>query len=129
MKSNTNSITMNNGTVKSGEFKYERVSRVLKAYGTEFTIPVRTVEFEGKLEQANKAISATSTASDTITAIREGISLFIGDEETERIFPKGKLMETDVDEVLAFWQALNYELKLAQDELLAKYRPAPTVRR
>lgn len=129
MKANTANITMNNGTVRSGEFKYERVPRVLKAYGTEFTIPVRTVEFEEKLEQANKAISATSTASDTITAIREGISLFIGTEETERIFPKNKLMETDVDEILAFWQALNLELKLAQDELLAKYRPAPTVRR
>lgn len=129
MKANTANITMNNGTVRSGEFKYERTPRVLKAYGTEFTIPVRTVEFEEKLEQANKTISATSTASDTITAIREGISLFIGAEETERIFPKGKLMKTDVDEVLAFWQALNLELKLAQDELLAKYRPAPTVRR
>lgn len=129
MKANTANITMNNGTVRSGEFKYERTPRVLKAYGTEFTIPVRTVEFEEKLEQANKTISATSTASDTITAIREGISLFIGADETERIFPKEKLMETDVDEVLAFWQALNLELKLAQDELLAKYRPAPTVRR
>lgn len=129
MKANTANITMNNGTVRSGEFKYERTSRVLKAYGTEFTIPVRTVEFEEKLEQANKTISATSTASDTITAIREGISLFIGDEETERIFPKNKLMKTDVDEVLAFWQALNLELKLVQDGLLAKYRPAPTVRR
>lgn len=129
MKANTANITMNNGTVRSGEFKYERTPRVLKAYGSEYTIPVRTVEFEGKLEQANKAISATSTASDTITAIREGISLFIGDEETERIFPKADIMKTDVDEVLAFWQALNLELKLAQDELLAKYRPAPTVRR
>lgn len=129
MKANTANITMNNGTVRSGEFKYERASRALKAYGSEYTIPVRTVEFEEKLEQANKTISATPTASDTITAIREGIALFIGDEETERIFPKGKLMETDVDEVLAFWQALNLELKLAQDELLAKYRPAPTVRR
>ncbi len=129
MKANTANITMNNGTVRSGEFKYERTPRVLKAYGTEFTIPVRTVEFEEKLEQANKTISATSTASDTITAIREGIALFIGAEETERIFPKNKLMKTDVDEVLAFWQALNLELKLAQDELLAKYRPVPTVRR
>ena len=129
MKANTANITMNNGTVRSGEFKYERTPRVLKAYGTEFTIPVRTVEFEEKLEQANKTISATSTASDTITAIREGISLFIGADETERIFPKEKLMKTDVDEVLAFWQALNLELKLAQDELLAKYRPAPTIRR
>ena len=126
MKAN---ISMNNGTVKSGEFKYERTPRVLKAYGTEFTIPVRTVEFEEKLEAAGNMLSECKIASETVQALREGISLFIGAEETERIFPKEKLMETDVDEVLAFWQALNLELKLAQDELFEKYRPAPTIRR
>lgn len=126
MKSN---ISMNNGAVKSGEFKYERTPRTLKAYGTEFTIPVRTVEFEENLEQAVKSISAVSKASDTISAVREGVSLFIGEEETERIFPRAEIMSIDVDEILAFWQALNYELKLVQDELLAKYRPAPTIRR
>lgn len=126
MKSN---ISMNNGAVKSGEFKYERTPRTLKAYDKEFSIPVRTVEFEEQLEQAGKSISAASKASDTISAVREGISLFIGEEETERIFPRAEIMSIDVDEILAFWQALNYELKLVQDELLAKYRPAPTIRR
>lgn len=126
MKSN---IKMENGTVRSGEFRYERTPRTLKAYDKEFSIPVRTVEFEEQLEQAGKSISAVSKASDTISAVREGISLFIGEEETERIFPRAEIMSIDVDEILAFWQALNYELKLVQDELLAKYRPAPTIRR
>lgn len=129
MKANTANITMNNGTVRSGEFKYERTPRVLKAYGTEFTIPVRTVEFEEKLEQAGRTLTGCKTASETAQALREGVALFIGEVETERIFPKEKLMEIDVDELLGFWQALNLELKLAQDELLAKYRPAPTVRK
>lgn len=128
MKSN---ISMKNGTVKSGEFTYCRTPRVLKAYGSEYTIPVRTVEFDEKLTQAAKTISETATmsTSETVSAIREGISLFIGAEETERIFPKDKLMETDVDEILSFWQALNYEMKQAQDELLSKYRPTPNIRR
>ena len=128
MKS-TAPITMKNGTVKSGEFRYVRTPRTLKAYDKEFTIPVRTVEFEEKLEQAGKALSECRTATETAQALREGVSLFIGEEETERIFPKEKLMEIDVDELLGFWQALNYELKLAQEEQLAKYRPAPTIRR
>ena len=128
MKENT-PIQMKNGTVKSGEFRYVRTPRMLKAYDKEFAIPVRTVEFDEKLTQAGKTIAETKTTSDTVCAIREGISLFIGAEETERIFPKDKLMQTDVDEILAFWQALNYELKLAQEEQLAKYRPAPTIRR
>ena len=126
MKSN---IQMKNGTVKSGEFTYSRTPRVLKAYDKEYTIPVRTVEFDEKLTQAAKTISETATTSETVSAIREGISLFIGEEEVERIFPKDKLMELDVDEVLSFWQALNYELREAQNDLLSKYRPAPNIRK
>ena len=126
MKSN---IQMKNGTVKSGEFTYSRTPRVLKAYDKEYTIPVRTVEFDEKLTQAANTISETATTSETVSAIREGISLFIGEEEVERIFPKDKLMELDVDEVLSFWQALNYELREAQNELLSKYRPAPNIRK
>lgn len=126
MKSN---IQMKNGTVKSGEFTYCRTPRVLKAYGSEYTIPVRTVEFDEKLTQAAKTISETATTSETVSAIREGISLFIGEDEVERIFPKDKLMALDVDEVLSFWQALNYELREAQNDLLSKYRPAPNIRK
>lgn len=129
MKSNTNSITMKNGTVKSGEFTYSRTPRVLKAYGSEYTIPVRTTEFEEKLAQSRNTISETVTASDSVSAIREGISLFIGADEVERIFPKDKLMEIDIDEILSFWYALNYEFNAAQNEMLAKYRPSATVRR
>ena len=126
MKSN---IQMKNGTVKSGEFTYSRTPRVLKAYDKEYTIPVRTVEFDEKLTQAANTISETATTSETVSAIREGISLFIGEDEVERIFPKDKLMELDVDEVLSFWQALNYELREAQNDLLSKYRPAPNIRK
>lgn len=128
MKENT-PIQMKNCTVKSGEFRYVRTPRTLKAYDKEFAIPVRTVEFEEKLEQAGKTLSECRTASETAQALREGVSLFIGEEETERIFPKEKLMEIDVDELLGFWQALNYELKLAQEEQLSKYRPASNIRR
>ena len=126
MKSN---IVMKDGTVKSGEFTYCRTPRVLKAYGKEYTIPVRTVEFEEQLNSVTKNIAETTATADTVCGIRESIALFIGADEVERIFPKEKLSELDVDEILAFWQALNYELKAAQNDLLAKYRPAPTIRR
>ncbi len=129
MKANTAGIRMSNGTVKSGEFTYNRTSRVLKAYGQEYAIPVRTVEFEEKLTAASNALSETVSTADTVSAMREGIALFIGKEEVERIFPEEKLMETDVDEILGFWQVLNYELKAAQNELLNKYRPAPSIRK
>lgn len=126
MKSNVN---MKNGTVKSGEFTYCRMPRKLKAYENEYTIPVRTVEFEEKLDCAAKKIAETDNAYDTVLAVREGIALFIGAEEVEKHFPKEKLPELDVDEILGFWSALNFELREAQNELLAKYRPSPNIRR
>ena len=128
MKANT-PIQMKNGTVKSGEFRYVRTPRTLKAYDKEFAIPVRTVEFEEKLEQAGKTLSECKTATETAQALREGVAFFIGEEDTELIFPKAELMSIDVDELLGFWQALNFELKLAQEEQLSKYRPTPTIRR
>lgn len=126
MKSN---INMTNGVVKSGEFSYVRQPRTLKAYGQEYPIPVRTVEFSEALESATKAIAATKNTSETVAAIRVGIAAFIGNEETERIFPAEKLGEIDVDEILAFWYALNGELKRSQETLLAKYAPAPVIRK
>lgn len=126
MKSN---INMTNGVVKSGEFTYCRTPRVLKAYGQEFNIPVRTVAFDEKLNTVSAAIAETTTTSDTVKEMLNGVALFIGEEETEKLFPAEKLDEIDVDEILAFWQALNFELKRAQNELMAKYRPAPNVRR
>ena len=126
MKSN---INMTNGVVKSGEFTYVRQQRTLKAYGKEYPIPVRTVEFADKLEAVSKEMGQTTTTADTITKIREGIMLFIGAEETDRLFPADKLQEIDVDEIMAFWQALNFELQRNQQELIAKYRPAPNIRK
>ena len=126
MKSN---INMTNGVVKSGEFSYVRQQRTLKAYGKEYSIPVRTVEFADKLEAVSKEMGQTTTTADTIAMIREGIMLFIGAEETDRPFPADKLQEIDVDEIMAFWQALNFELQRNQQELIAKYRPAPNIRK
>lgn len=126
MKSN---INMTNGVVKSGEFTYVRQQRILKAYGKEYPIPVRTVEFADKLEAVSKEMGQTITTADTISKIREGIMLFIGAEETDCLFPADKLQEIDVDEIMAFWQALNFELQRNQQELIAKYRPAPNIRK
>lgn len=119
MKANISS-----STIKSGEFCYQRKSRTLKAYGQEYVIPVRTVELSEKLEDVGTKISSCTRTSETVAAILDGIAVFIGAEETTRIFGK-ESKSIDVDEVLAFWKALNYELGEAQNELLAKYAPAP----
>lgn len=127
MKSNI--VPMQNGVVKSGEFSYTRQSRTLKAYGEEFVIPVKTVEFGDKLDSVREEIITQKRTSDTIKSIKKGISLFIGSEAVEKIYPNEKLMELDVDEVFGFWTALNFEFNRTQNELLARYNAAKAIRR
>lgn len=120
---------MQNGVVKSGEFSYTRQSRTLKAYGEEFVIPVKTVELGDKLDSVREEIITQKRTSDTIKSIKKGISLFIGSEAVEKIYPNEKLMELDVDEVFGFWTALNFEFNRTQNELLARYNAANVIRR
>lgn len=119
MKSNI--IPMQNGVVKSGEFSFTRRAAKLKAYGEEFELPAKTVEFADKLDAVRAEMLITSKASDTVRWLKKGIALFIGDEKTEKLFPDDKLGELDSDEIFGFWSALNYELNRHQREIVNKY--------
>lgn len=127
MKSNV--PTMQNGVVKSGEFSYTRKSRTLKAYGEEFVIPVKTVEFGDKLDEIGAELAEAKITSDVIHVTKKGIALFIGEEATKKLYPEEKFNELDVDEVIEFWSALNFELNRAQNERLARYAAAKAIRR
>lgn len=127
MKSNV--PNMQNGVVKSGEFSYTRQSRTLKAYGEEFVIPVKTVEFGDKLDEIGAELAQTTKTSEIIAVTKKGIALFIGEEAAEKLYPEEKFRELDVDEVIEFWSALNFELNRAQNERLARYAAAKAIRR
>lgn len=121
MKSNI--TNMKNGVARSGEFSYTQTPRTLNAYGKEYPIPVRTTEFSDKLDVVRELINSAKKTSETVNAMKEGIALFIGIDETERIFPNEKLNDIDVDEILGFWLALNFELSRSQNETIARYTP------
>lgn len=127
MKSNV--PNMQNGIVKAGEFSYTRKSRTLKAYGEEFAIPVKTVEFGDKLDDIRGEIAKQTLTSETVKYLKKGIALFIGSETVEKIYPEEKLMELDVDEVFGFWTALIFEFNRTQNELIARYSAANVIRR
>lgn len=114
--------------VKAGEFSYSRKPRTLKAYGQEYQLPVRTIEFSDKLAAAAEAIAKTSNARDTVEKIKSGIGLFIGDAEAEKIFPAEKLGEVDIDEIIGFWMALNFELGRSQNSMLDEYAASMVIR-
>ncbi len=119
MKSNI--IPMQNGVIKSGEFSFTRRAAKLKAYGEEFELPAKTVEFADKLDAVRAEMLTTPRTSDTARSLKKGIALFIGEEKTEKLFPDDKIGELDSDEILGFWSALNYELNRHQREIINKY--------
>ena len=119
MKSNI--IPMQDGVVKSGEFSFSRRAAKLKAYGGEFELPAKTVEFSDRLDAVRAEMLTTLKTSDTVRCLKKGIALFIGSEKAEKFFPDDKISELDPDEVLGFWSALNYELNRHQREIVAKY--------
>ena len=120
MKTNTKN-NIENGTVKAGEYYPVRAPRTLKAYGQEYEIPVKTIAFSDKLVAAGEAIVKTTNARDTVEKIKSGIALFIGENEAERIFPAENFDQIDIDEILGFWLALNFELNSSQNDLIARY--------
>ena len=127
MKTSTKN-NIGNGIVKAGEYYPVRAPRTLKAYGQEYEIPVKTIAFSDKLVAANEAIVKTSNARDTVEKIKSGIALFIGEEEAERIFPEKNFDSIDIDEILGFWMALNFELGRSQNDLIARYSASKAVR-
>lgn len=126
MKTNTNikNITANadtKGIVKAGEFSYAKKPRTLKAYGKEYELPVKTIEFSDKLTAASDALTKVSTARELVEKTKSGIALFIGEEETERLFPEKNFDSIDIDEIVGFFMALNFELGRSQNDLIARY--------
>ena len=75
-----------------------------------------------------EAIAKTTKISDTVKEIKNGIALFIGGEEAERIFPDDNLGQIDIDEILGFWLALNYEFGCSQDNMLDEYAASEVIR-
>ena len=104
-----------NGDAGSGDRSRGKKQRILKAYGEEYEIPVKTAEFSERLDAVMEAIMDTSVISGTVREIKKGIGLFIGEDEAERIFPDEAFGQIDTDEILCFWLALNYELFQSQD--------------
>lgn len=131
MKTNTKNTAANaidRGIVKAGEFSYARKPRTLKAYGQEYELPVKTIEFTDKLAAVGDTIAKISNARELVEKLKSGIALFIGEEETERIFPEKNFDNIDIDEIFGFFMALNFEISRGQNDLIARYSASKAIR-
>ena len=104
-------------------FEYTRENYTLEAYERTYEIPTKTASLVDGINDINARLAKTTTASESVEVMREGVALFIGAEETERIFPVAKLNEIDTDELSAFWWALIAESNKATKAVIEKYAP------
>lgn len=117
------------GIVKSENYSCVRKPKIIKAYGKEYQIPVKTAEFSQKWEAVIKSIAKTTEISDTVREIKKGIALFIGEVETERIFPDESFDKTSIKDIIDFWTMLNHELAVSQQKMLDEYTVSEVIRR
>lgn len=104
------------------KFDYVKNPTVIEAYGKQYPIPTKTaVLVDGVLEVQKKLNSCKSTV-EVVRETKKGIALFIGEEETNRIFsaPDDQI---DTDELSAFWFMLNEESNKATRAVIEKYSP------
>ena len=104
------------------KFIYDKKPRIVEAYGKTFEIPPKTADIIDRLNEASAAIGAAKTSVDIVRATKKGVSVFIGEEETERIFPeKDEASAIDTDELSAFWLFLKNESQKATMDVIRRY--------
>ena len=92
------------------KFEYDSSLRTVEAYGKVYELPKKTVIFLDKILTVGREIVYCKNTSAVIQKLKQGISYFIGEDETERIFPKENENTLDANELAQFWIFLNREL-------------------
>lgn len=106
------------------KFDYKPANAVMEAYGKKYPIPTKTAVLVDGIAGINKKLLECKNTLEVVKVTKEGIALFIGEAETNRIFSASD-GEIDTDELSAFWFALNAESNKATKEIIEKYNPRP----
>ena len=110
-------------------FEYKREVTKLKAYGQEYEIPTKTAIFAEEVNKITKRLQEAKNAAESMTAAWDGIALYIGKDETQRIFPRENLENLDTDEISAFWLALNAASNRNTNAVINKYAPNAAIKK
>lgn len=94
----------------TAKFEYNSSPRIVEAYGKVYELPKKTVGFLDKILTVGREIVYCKNTSAVVQKLKQGIAYFIGEDETERIFPAEQENTLDANELAQFWIFLNREL-------------------
>lgn len=108
-------------------FDYTRKPIEIEAYGKKYTLPIKTTKFNKQLAEVVLSFKGAADVVDVAEKLKSGIALFIGKEETDRIYPN--VEDTPFDEMLKFWNFLNGAINEKEQEIIKnEYSPAPEIK-
>ena len=94
----------------TAKFEYNGSPRIVEAYGKTYDSLKKTVSFLDKILTVGREIVYCKNTSAVVQKLKQGIAYFIGEDETERIFPAEQENTLDANELAQFWIFLNREL-------------------
>lgn len=106
------------------KFDYIRTAPVIEAYGQKYPIPTKTAALVDGVAEIQKKLAACKNAVEVVQTTKQGLALFIGENEVNRIFSAPD-NEIDTDELSVLWLMFNEESNRATREIVAKYAPKP----
>lgn len=106
------------------KFDYIRTAPVIEAYGQKYPIPTKTAALVDGVAEIQKKLAACKNTVEVVQTTKQGLALFIGENEVNRIFSAPD-NEIDTDELSALWLMFNEESNRATREVVAKYVPKP----
>ena len=110
------------GTIK--KFDYIRTAPVIEVKGKQYSIPTKTAVLVDGVNDIQKRLANCKNTVEVVQVTKQGLALFIGEEEVKRIFPVPD-DQIDTDELSALWLMFNEESNRATREVVAKYAPKP----
>ena len=106
------------------KFDYIRTASVIEAYDRKYPIPTKTAALVDGVNEIKKKLANCKNTVEVVQATKQGLALFIGEDEVNRIFTAPD-SEIDTDELSALWLMFNEESNKATREVIAKYAPKP----
>lgn len=104
------------------KFDYVRTAPVIEVYGQKYPVPTKTAALVDGVSDIQKKFANCKNTVEVVQVTKQGLALFIGEEEVNRIFPAPD-DQIDTDALSALWLMFNEESNNATRAVVAKYAP------